>query len=355
MTQAIYSASDFVPFEARRSSPKLASYAVPFGGALLALSALVGGSMLNTREAAPPSAVDASQLDAPRVVAPQSASSIDTASNHYGALTDPGFSSLPKSVAAAQGVSPAQDVPPASKFAALEPAPAPEIAKPELEPPAPAAPQFGETAPLPTPRPPELRSSEDRGFVPRGRRLANEDKTAALPAAPADNRNFFEKLLGMPPQQPTRALAYAAPEEPAPGPAKKIIATATLRSDRYTAIYDISARTVYMPDGTRLEAHSGLGELMDDPRHVDKPMRGATPPNVYELSMREELFHGVQALRLTPIGGEVYGRNGFLAHTYMLGAAGASNGCVSFKNYGSFLQAYQNGSIKRLLVVARLN
>jgi hypothetical protein len=41
-----------------------------------------------------------------------------------------------------------------------------------------------------------------------------------------------------------------------------------------TAVYDITARTVYMPDGTRLEAHSGLGDLMDDPSHVDLPNRG---------------------------------------------------------------------------------
>ena len=36
----------------------------------------------------------------------------------------------------------------------------------------------------------------------------------------------------------------------------------------HTAIYDISARTVYMPGGERLEAHSGLGGNMDDVRSV---------------------------------------------------------------------------------------
>ena len=30
-----------------------------------------------------------------------------------------------------------------------------------------------------------------------------------------------------------------------------------------------------------------------------------------------------------------------------------SNGCVSFKDYNAFLQAYQNGEVKRLVVVAR--
>jgi Protein of unknown function (DUF2778) len=62
-------------------------------------------------------------------------------------------------------------------------------------------------------------------------------------------------------------------------------------------------------------------------------------------------------LRLNPIGGEdaIYGRSGLLAHTYMLGPNGDSNGCVSFKNYEAFLQAYRNGEIKRLAVVARVD
>jgi hypothetical protein len=122
-----------------------------------------------------------------------------------------------------------------------------------------------------------------------------------------------------------------------------------------TALYDISARTVYMPDGTRLEAHSGYRELLDDVRYVDVKDRGATPPQVYELKPREKLFHGVQALRMTPIGeGDLYGRTGLLAHSYMLGPNGDSNGCVSFKDYDAFLRAFQNGSVKRLVVVKSL-
>jgi hypothetical protein len=59
-------------------------------------------------------------------------------------------------------------------------------------------------------------------------------------------------------------------------------------------------------------------------------------------------------LRLKPAGGgDVYGRTGLLAHTYMLGPNGDSNGCVSFKDYNAFLQAFQNGEVKRLVVVAR--
>ena len=101
----------------------------------------------------------------------------------------------------------------------------------------------------------------------------------------------------------------------------------------------------------------GLGEYLDDPGYVSKRMRGATPPHTYDLSLRESLFHGVQAIRLTPVGGEdaIYGRDGLLAHTYMLGPRGDSNGCVSFRNYEAFLQAYENHEIKRLVVVASLS
>ena len=57
-----------------------------------------------------------------------------------------------------------------------------------------------------------------------------------------------------------------------------------------------------------------------------------------------------------PVGTRnIFGRAGLLAHTYMLGANGASNGCVSFKNYDAFLQAYQNGEIKHLAVVAHMD
>jgi Protein of unknown function (DUF2778) len=126
-------------------------------------------------------------------------------------------------------------------------------------------------------------------------------------------------------------------------------------ADDHTAIYDIVAQTVYLPNGKRLEAHSGMGSLMDDPRYVSEKDRGPTPPNVYDLSMREESFHGVQAIRLNPVGGgNMYGRAGMLAHTYMLGPNGQSNGCVSFSDYPAFLNAYLSGEITRLVVVDHL-
>jgi hypothetical protein len=129
------------------------------------------------------------------------------------------------------------------------------------------------------------------------------------------------------------------------------------RLDTWTAVYDISAHTVYLPNGASLEAHSGRGSKLDNPRFVHERMQGATPPHIYELALRERPFHGVRALRLKPIGGDefIFGRTGLLAHTYMLGPKGDSNGCVVFKNYKAFLQAFENGEVKRLAVVAYID
>jgi Tlde1 domain len=163
------------------------------------------------------------------------------------------------------------------------------------------------------------------------------------------------------PAKPSRRGGQASAPASAP---KKRVRTAEaptdsssgLELDDHTAIYDISARTVYLPNGRRLEAHSGLGEYMDDVRYVSTRMRGPTPPNVYALSLRESLFHGVRALRLTPVGnGNMYGRAGILAHTYMLGPNGQSNGCVSFSDYQAFLNAYLRGEIDHILVVEHLD
>ena len=59
-------------------------------------------------------------------------------------------------------------------------------------------------------------------------------------------------------------------------------------------------------------------------------------------------------MKSIPVGGEgeIFGRSGLLAHSYMLGPNGDSNGCVSFRNYDAFLRAYKNGRVKRLVVVA---
>ena len=151
------------------------------------------------------------------------------------------------------------------------------------------------------------------------------------------------------------ALTYAPPER---GVVDDRFTSNDLSGlDRWTAVYDISAHTVYLPNGATLEAHSGRGAKLDDPRYVHERMRGATPPHVYELALREKPFHGVRALRLTPIGGNGYtfGRSGLLAHTYMLGPNGDSSGCVVFKDYNAFLHAFESGEVKRLAVIAHID
>src|ERR1700722_2178306 len=178
----------------------------------------------------------------------------------------------------------------------------------------------------------------------------NAQAYAAANSAQSDNHEptIFEKLFGKP--RPV-TLAYASPEDGvandggSPGG----------RYDRFTAVYDITAHTVYMPDGTQLEAHSGLGPRLDDPRYVNERMHGPTPPTLYDLKLREAPFHGVQAIRLVPVEEDgALGRTGLLAHTYMLGPKGDSNGWGSFRDYNAFLHAYLGQKIKRLAVVTHL-
>lgn len=185
--------------------------------------------------------------------------------------------------------------------------------------------------------------------------MANIGAVSADPRPPSDPlsnvsaaiRKAFSML-----QKPGMLLASAAPDGGVTGNGQD---ESVSLPDKQTALYDISARVVYMPDGSKLEAHSGLGDLLDDPRYIHVHDRGATPPQVYELSMREKLFHGVEALRMKPVGdGDLHGRNGLLAHSYMLGPNGDSNGCVSFKDYPAFLKAFKDGDVKRLVVVPSL-
>jgi hypothetical protein len=177
------------------------------------------------------------------------------------------------------------------------------------------------------------------------------DPKPAPPPARSDDRSMFQKLADMVPMRFT--LASLTPGD---GLFASKPDLGALGYDSVTAVYDISARTVYMPNGTKLEAHSGLGGLMDNPAHVNQRMVGSTPPNVYDLKPREKLFHGVAALRMTPVGeNDMMGRDGLLVHSYMLGPNGDSNGCVSIKEYDKFLQAYRYGQVKRLVVVPSLS
>jgi len=227
-----------------------------------------------------------------------------------------------------------------------------------------------EAIPLPPARPAGLAVIHAAPDV----KTASTSQDPKIAVAPPDNRSFFEKLFGSAPSPASPAktvevapsIASAPAKTPAPAPVVAFappparwtpsVTTATTSvpgADGYTAVYNIAAHVVTMPDGTTIEAHSGYGDKLDDPHYVSVRMRGATPPAVYALEPREGSFHGVDALRLTPIGdNQLFGRAGLLAHPYMLGPNGDSNGCVSFKDYDAFLKAYRDGRVKKLVVVA---
>ena len=255
---------------------------------------------------------------------------------------------------ASQAVSPLQPEPQVATLAPVTPLP---VAVPERK--------VADAVPMPASRP--VRKSAGASV----RDMAQRAKAAVMsvasndrPEAPAKPPTIFERLFGKfesSASNPGSALAYASADVSSTGslgPASQNIASVGTGApyDRQTAVYDISAHMVYLPDGTKLEAHSGLGSSLDDPRSASVRMRGVTPPHLYDLKPREALFHGVAALRLNPVGGEgsIYGRSGLLAHTFMLGPNGDSNGCVSFRDYSAFLDAYRNKGVRRLAVVAHL-
>ena len=389
-------ASDAYASEFPRPSRHL-SRAVP-GAIVAALTALAGAWMIHRLPASAPEIVRAptaataaanpygelfdpgfsrraAAFPPPRRAAPTPAGAV----NPYGALFDPGFSARPAQFSTAAISAPGENFQPAPSAPApvsppssepVRPATAAAASAPESV--ASATPQTiapdVDSAPLPPPRPAEFAAAPTS--PPGAARHVAQNGKGAQPT-PVDNRNFFERLLGLGKPSAAPALSYA----PSDGGLSRVaqtrvgqtsvaptnlaqvnISSPSVRYDRYTAVYDLTAHVVYLPNGTRLEAHSGLGDRLDDPAHVNERGRGATPPHLYELTPREELFHGVQALRLTPIGGgDIFGRAGLLAHSFMLGPNGDSNGCVSFRDYEAFLQAYQNGQVKRLAVVARLD
>ncbi|MBR1148634.1 DUF2778 domain-containing protein [Bradyrhizobium sp. AUGA SZCCT0431] len=219
--------------------------------------------------------------------------------------------------------------------------------------------QVALNVPAPAPKQAEAKpAAKESGASVRD--MAQRAKAAVMSIASNDKLSMVEKLWG---KQPSHGglLSYASADASVTGSlpdtrAQNPMLGGSPPYDKQTAVYDISAKMVYLPDGTRLEAHSGLGAKMDDVRYAHVRMQGVTPPHIYDLKPREALFHGVPALRLTPIGGQdkIFNRDGLLAHTYMLGSRGDSNGCVSFKDYYAFLNAYRNQGIRRLAVLARV-
>jgi len=239
---------------------------------------------------------------------------------------------------------------PAPKLAEAKPADAPKAEAVKAKP---APQQLALNVPPPSrPETPPAKS----GISVRD--MAERAKAAVMSITTSDRSRMVEKLWGKSASHGP-LLAYASADASITasiGREQNPMMGGQAPYDRDTAVYDITAHTVYLPDGTKLEAHSGLGSNLDDPRSAKIRMRGVTPPHIYELKPREALFHGVPALRLTPIGGEeaIYGRDGLLAHTFMLGPNGDSNGCVSFRDYSAFLDAYRSKGIRKLAVVAHV-
>ena len=184
-----------------------------------------------------------------------------------------------------------------------------------------------EFAALESPPRPTRRSGTAARSSPRCLRRARH-ADLATPAAPAKTSIF--SIFN---PQPTRPAGY----------------------DDHTAVYDITARALYLPDGTDRGAFRPR-RVHGRPQSRRRASARRDPPDLYDLQPRESLFHGIAAIRLVPVGGEeaVYGRAGLLAHPFMMGDNGDSNGCVSIKDYDAFLKAFQDGKVTRLAVVAKI-
>ncbi|MBS3649106.1 DUF2778 domain-containing protein [Pseudaminobacter sp. 19-2017] len=187
-------------------------------------------------------------------------------------------------------------------------------------------------------------------------RSADADKPSRQPASPV-LRSERQSEPDQPIMRSERQLAFARPDNPAEknsggGLLDRMFGNRP-KAGKGVAVYDISAARVYMPDGTVLEAHSGIGHMADNPKYVHVKMNGPTPPHTYNLQMREKRFHGVEAIRMLPADGRnKHGRDGFLTHSYLLrGGRAESHGCVAFKDYNKFLNAFKQGKVKQLVVV----
>jgi len=290
----------------------------------------------------------------PLISAPEPASPSLMFNERFAASAPQGEPSRAAEATKLADASPSVEAPKTVESPKLAEAPKPKEAKPPA--------QFALNVPAPKQSDTKQTDTKQVEKAPAGsvRDMAQRAKAAVMSIASSEKQTMVEKLWGKQPSA-NSLLSYASADASVTG---SIIETRTQNPmlggsppyDRQTAVYDIAAKTVYLPDGTRLEAHSGLGSRMDDVRSAHIRMQGVTPPHIYELKPREALFHGVPALRLTPIGGEdkIFGRDGLLAHTYMLGGTGQSNGCVSFRDYYAFLDAFRNKGIRRLAVLAKV-
>ncbi len=123
--------------------------------------------------------------------------------------------------------------------------------------------QVAQLVRLPSPRPAEAGAAKNSAASARD--MAQGAKAAVL-AAVEEKPTIFETLFGKL-KSAGPSLAFASADASVtgslgsgnPGQSPNSALGGSVPYDRTTAIYDISKHTVYMPDGTKLEAHSGLG------------------------------------------------------------------------------------------------
>jgi hypothetical protein len=102
--------------------------------------------------------------------------------------------------------------------------------------------------PLPRSRPFNHNDMQAKNDTADSAGVATAPKTlaAASPTAPSASFTFLEKLFHF---WQARNDIKLPPE-----------------ADAHTAVYDIEGHLVYLPNGEKLEAHSGMGKLLDDVR-----------------------------------------------------------------------------------------
>lgn len=202
------------------------------------------------------------------------------------------------------------------------------LARPQVE--EEASSLLPDDVPLPSFRP-DVATAQTVEPSPRPAATAKADeRVPAIASAPAFDAPVPLRAPQVPKQSTGAMLAFAKPDNPMREPSKMDAVPWPDRGNG-TAIYDISSGVVHMPNGEKLEAHSGIGKMRDNPDYVHVKMRGSTPPSSYKLTMREARFHGVEAIRLTPENGvNPHGRDGLLAHTYMLAKRGRSMAALCF-------------------------
>ena len=202
--QGIDATFDDLSFEGGDSPRRVLLKILP-GAVAVALAGAVGVWVLHWRGSAAPEAIFSRWTSASTVAPATSAVSkpfgdIVIDANLLAQLKRPAAPAAPsQQVASLEAAPPVSSAPfPLPSLEPFAPAPAPPI--PPVgslpTPPARDLPEIGETEsfPLPPPRPPEF-APPTQPQAPE-RHASRPDLAIARPAAPADNRNIFEKLFG---------------------------------------------------------------------------------------------------------------------------------------------------------------